>query len=72
MLDDGSWYRQVTLLGRVVSLADDGDLADIDRLARRYTGEPFRNREAPRVSAWLESLRWYGWSDSGPWPDGAD
>jgi PPOX class probable F420-dependent enzyme len=70
VLGDGSWYRQVSLLGRVVSLIDDTDLVDIDRLARRYTGEPFRNREAPRVSAWLEPSRWYGWSDSGPWPHG--
>src|SRR5919206_2864732 len=38
VLDNGSWYRQVSLLGRVVSLADDADLADIDRLSRPYTG----------------------------------
>jgi PPOX class probable F420-dependent enzyme len=68
VLDDESWYRHVSLIGRIVSIADDSDLADIDRLARRYTGSPFRNRSAARVSAWLEPERWHGWSDSGPWP----
>jgi PPOX class probable F420-dependent enzyme len=69
VLDDGSWYRHVSLIGRVVSIADDPDLADIDRLARRYTGEAFRNRTAKRVSAWLEPERWHGWSASGRWPE---
>jgi hypothetical protein len=34
---------------------------DIDRLARRYTGNPFRRRDAQRVSAWIEVDRWHGW-----------
>jgi PPOX class probable F420-dependent enzyme len=59
--EDG-WYRHVSLLGRVVSIADDESLADIDRLALRYTGRPFRKRDMPRVSAWLEPERWHGWS----------
>jgi len=58
--EDG-WYRHVSLLGRVVSIADDDSLADIDRLAVRYTGRPFRTRDAKRVSAWLEPERWHGW-----------
>ena len=37
-LSEESWYAHVSLLGRVVSLEDDPDLVDIDRLARRYTG----------------------------------
>jgi PPOX class probable F420-dependent enzyme len=68
VLDDGSWYKHVSLIGRVVSIADDPDLRDIDRLAERYTGTPFGNREAKRVSAWLEPDRWHGWSGSAPWP----
>jgi PPOX class probable F420-dependent enzyme len=68
VLDDGSWDKHVSLIGRVVSIEDDPELVDIDRLARRYTGRPFRNREAKRVSAWLVPERWHGWSDSGPWP----
>jgi PPOX class probable F420-dependent enzyme len=62
------WYRHVSVLGRVVSIEDDVELADIDRLARRYTGRPFGRRDARRVSAWVAVDRWHGWSDAGPWP----
>lgn len=55
------WYRHVSLFGQVVELRDDLDLADIDRLARRYTGEAFRNRNDPRVSAWIEPVGWHVW-----------
>ena len=58
--EDG-WYRHVSLLGRAVSVADDETLADIDRLALRYTGRPFRTRDAKRVSAWIEPERWHAW-----------
>ena len=66
-LDKGSWYRHVSLLGRVVSIEDDVDLADIDRLARRYTGRDYRSREQKRVSAWLEPDRWHGWAGGDAW-----
>src|SRR5437588_1377997 len=36
VLDEENWYRHVSLIGRVVSIEDDPDLEDIDRLARRY------------------------------------
>jgi len=62
VLGEDSWYSHVSLLGRIVSIEDDPDLADIDRLARRYTGRPFRTRDARRVSAWLEPERWHAWS----------
>jgi PPOX class probable F420-dependent enzyme len=68
VLDGNDWYRHVSLIGRVVSIEEDGDLVDIDRLAVRYTGKPFRRRDARRVSAWFEPERWHGWSGSGPWP----
>ena len=68
VLDDGSWYKHVSLIGRVTGIAVDTQLRDIDRLARRYTGEPFGNREATRVSAWFVPDRWHGWSGSSPWP----
>src|SRR6478672_960714 len=32
---DESWYRHVSVIGRVISIEDDGDLVDIDRLALR-------------------------------------
>jgi PPOX class probable F420-dependent enzyme len=68
VLGDGSWYKHVSLIGRIASIENDPDLVDIDRLARRYTGRPFRSREARRVSAWLVPERWHGWSGGGPWP----
>ena len=61
VLDAATWYTHVSLLGRIVRIEDDPDLVDIDRLARRYTGNPFRSREASRVSAWFEPDRWHGW-----------
>ena len=56
-----SWYDQVTLLGRIVSIEADPDLAGIDRLAIRYDGRPFRTRDARRVSAWMQPERWSSW-----------
>jgi PPOX class probable F420-dependent enzyme len=58
--DDG-WYAHVSLLGRVVELYDDDDLRDIDRLAQRYTRQPFRTRNRKRVSAWMQPERWHEW-----------
>ncbi|HEX6701595.1 MAG TPA: TIGR03618 family F420-dependent PPOX class oxidoreductase [Gaiellaceae bacterium] len=60
-LDLDSWYAHVSLIGRVVRIEDDPDLRDIDRLALRYTGRPFRTRDAKRVSAWLRPDRWHSW-----------
>ena len=62
VLDAATWYTHVSLLGRIVRIEDDPDLAGIDRLARRYTGKPFRRRDARRVSAWFEPDRWHRWS----------
>ncbi|MBW8741783.1 MAG: PPOX class F420-dependent oxidoreductase [Gaiellaceae bacterium] len=67
VLDDESWYRQVTLMGRVVEIVPDDDLVDIDRLARRYTGNAYRDRARKSISAWLEPERWYGWISGGHW-----
>ena len=67
VLDEGSWYRHVSLIGRVVSIEDDVDLADIDRLARRYTGRDYRSRDQKRVSAWFEPDRWHGWAGGDAW-----
>jgi PPOX class probable F420-dependent enzyme len=70
-LGDESWYRHVSLLGRVVSLEPDTDLSGIDRLARHYTGEPFSRRGASRVSALVEVEAWHAWEGSAPWPSAA-
>ena len=61
VLGDEDWYRQVTLLGRVVSLEEDRELAGIDRLSIRYVGTPFHNRAARRVTAWMQPERWSSW-----------
>jgi len=61
VLDLDDWYTHVTLTGVIHRLEDDPELADIDRLALRYQGRRFRNREAARVSAWVRCERWYRW-----------
>jgi PPOX class probable F420-dependent enzyme len=61
VLDDDTWYTHLSVQGRVVEIRDDHDLADADRLARRYLGMPYPKRERRRVSAWIEVERWHGW-----------
>ena len=61
VLAEGDWYRHVTLMGSVVSLEEDIDPRDIDRLAMRYTGKPYRKRDRKRFSAWLAPERWHAW-----------
>ena len=58
---EGDWYTHISVQGKVVEMRDDDGLADIDRLAKHYTGRPYRNRERARVSAWIEIERWHGW-----------
>lgn len=55
------WYTHVSLQGRVISIADDEGLRDIDRLARHYTGAEYRVRDRARVSVHVEIERWHGW-----------
>ncbi|MDQ1040974.1 PPOX class probable F420-dependent enzyme [Streptomyces sp. V3I8] len=61
VLDGDDWYTHVTLLGTVTDMSDDENLADIDRISRHYTGEPYPDRVRPRVSAWIDIERWHGW-----------
>lgn len=58
---DRDWYRHVSLYGEVVSFDEDADLADIDRLALRYTGKRYGSRKAHRVSAWISPRGWHVW-----------
>ena len=55
------WYTHVSIQGRVVELADDPDLVDIDRLSKHYGGGEYPNRTKKRVSAWIEIEHWHGW-----------
>jgi PPOX class probable F420-dependent enzyme len=68
MLDEGSWYRHVSLLGQVVEIVEDESLADIDRLSLHYSGEPFRDRKSRRFSAWVAPSAWHAWEGARPWP----
>jgi hypothetical protein len=69
---DGEWYRHASLLGEVAEIGEDEGLRDIDRLARHYTGQPFRNRERRRFSAVVKPSAWHAWSGSGAWLGGSD
>lgn len=60
VLDSDSWYRHVSVQGRI-TLKLDWNLTDIDRLARHYTGRPYRNRKRPRFNAWLEIEAYHVW-----------
>jgi len=55
------WYSHVSIQGTVVRIADDEGLADIDRLAEHYTGNPYRVRNRARVSVWCSVDSWHGW-----------
>ena len=61
VIDEADFYTHVSVLGRVVEWVEDEQLADIDRLAQRYTGRPYPVRDRPRVSAWVAVERWHGW-----------
>jgi PPOX class probable F420-dependent enzyme len=67
VLGDDSWYRHVSLVGRVASIERDPDLTDIDRLSRRYSGSPHSDRTSERWSAWIDVTRWHAWIGSRPW-----
>jgi PPOX class probable F420-dependent enzyme len=64
VVDRADPYRHISLLGEVEEIHDDEDLADIDRLAHRYTGKPYETRDSKRVSAWVRVNRWHGWDAS--------
>lgn len=63
VLREAEWYTHVSVRGRVVRWEREprAALADIDRLARHYTGRGFGDRNAVRVSAWVEITHWHGW-----------
>jgi hypothetical protein len=71
-LGEDEWYRQVTLMGEVVSIEPDRGLRDIDRLSTHYSGEPFSSRHQHRWSAWVRVDRWFGWDGGTPWPPGEE
>ncbi|WP_129841845.1 PPOX class F420-dependent oxidoreductase [Streptomyces sp. RFCAC02] len=61
VLAGDDWYTHVSIIGRVTELRDDTGLADIDRLSRHYSGNPYPTRDRARVSALITVDRWHGW-----------
>jgi hypothetical protein len=64
-VQDEDRRRHVSLYGRVIELADDSDLRDIDRIAVHYTGNPYPVRSSQRVNALIEPIGWLGWDPRG-------
>lgn len=60
-LAEGNWYTHVSVQGTVVSIEDDTDLTDIDRLSVHYGGNPYPTRDRARVSVRVRIDRWHGW-----------
>lgn len=59
-MDPEDWVTHVSLQqGRRIRRRP--DLAEIDRIARHYTGQPYGVRDRKRVSAWIEIERWHAW-----------
>jgi PPOX class probable F420-dependent enzyme len=67
VINEGNWYNQVTLRGRVVELSEDPENKGIDRLSQHYTGDPYARRDQHRVDGWIEVESWYGWNAGKPW-----
>jgi hypothetical protein len=61
VLDGDDWGTHVSLQLDVARIEDDEDLADIDALARHYTGDAYPNRERPRVSVCAGIRRVHAW-----------
>ena len=61
VLEGDNWYTHVSLQAVVDEITDDPELTDIDSLSTAYTGNPYPNRESPRVSVRLTIDRWHVW-----------
>ncbi len=58
ILDGESWYRHPWWRCRI---RPDPELEDIDRLSRRYTDRPYRDRQRRSWTAIVEVERWHAW-----------
>jgi PPOX class probable F420-dependent enzyme len=61
VLDEGGWYTHLSITGHIDEMRADTGLADIDRVARHYTGKPYPRRDRGRISAWIAVDGWHGW-----------
>ena len=63
VLNGDDWYSHISVQGKVVEFTDDPDLSGIDRLSILYTGQPYANRDRPRVNAWVGIDSWHSWGE---------
>jgi PPOX class probable F420-dependent enzyme len=61
ILDAQTWYRHVSLVGRVRDIHRDPNLEDIDRLSQHYRGIPYADRNRQSWTAIVDVLSWHGW-----------
>jgi PPOX class probable F420-dependent enzyme len=61
ILDAQTWYRHVSLVGRVRDIYPDPNLEDIDRLSQHYRGTPYGDRNRQSWTAIVDVLSWHGW-----------
>jgi PPOX class probable F420-dependent enzyme len=61
VLDESDWYTHLSIIGHVDEWRDDAGLADIDRVARHYTGHAYQQRDRGRISAWIAVDGWHAW-----------
>ena len=61
VLNGDDWYSHLSIQGTVVEFSDDTDLSGTDRLSTLYTGQPYDNRERPRINTWVEVESWHSW-----------
>jgi PPOX class probable F420-dependent enzyme len=66
VLDGDSWYRHITLHGRI-TLEDDTNLEDIDRICTHYMGGPYSQRDRGRVTGRIEVESWHAWNGGQRW-----
>lgn len=62
-LSETNWYTQASVQGTVGEILDDVGLAQIDRLSMHYGGNPYADRESPRVYTHLTIQRWHAWGE---------
>ena len=61
VLDEAGWNTHLSVTGHIDEIREDPDLADIDRVSKHYTGQPYPDRVRGRVSAWIAVDSWHGW-----------
>jgi PPOX class probable F420-dependent enzyme len=64
VLDEDNWYAHVSVTGKVREIRADAGLEDIDRLARRYTGGEYADRNRESWTAIVDITRWHAWKSA--------